>query len=74
MKKEIYIIITLFTITIQLKALGWQNSSVEFHSLALENNGRLWAGAVDFYGQPGNETNTNQHQFLKIPGLFFPSL
>lgn len=61
MKKD-YIIIILFTITIQVIIQSRQNTSVGFHSLVLYNNGRLWEEVCNFYDQPGNETNTSQYQ------------
>jgi alpha-tubulin suppressor-like RCC1 family protein len=40
-----------------------------YHTLALENNGAVWAWGYNAYGQLGDGTNTDQHSPVQINGL-----
>jgi len=39
------------------------------HSLALKNDGTVWAWGYNYYGQLGNGTNTNSNVPVRVSGL-----
>ncbi len=61
MKKIFYLILIFFSISIQVNAQCWARISAgNAHTLAIKNDGTLWAWGFNQDGQLGDGTNTNR--------------
>jgi alpha-tubulin suppressor-like RCC1 family protein len=61
MKKIFCLLLISFVIAVQVTAQCWSKVSAGgMHTLALKNDGSLWAWGNNFYGQLGDGTNSNK--------------
>ncbi len=61
MKKTFYLMLMMITTAIQINAQCWAKISAgSIHTLAIKNDGTLWAWGNNAFGQLGNGTTTNR--------------
>jgi alpha-tubulin suppressor-like RCC1 family protein len=67
MKKIFYLLVFILTTTTQSNAQCWQKiASGGSHTLAIKNDGTLWAWGQNIWGQLGDGTNTNRNAPVQI--------
>lgn len=67
MKKTFYLILICVTISIQVTAQCWQNISAgTLHTLAIKNDGSLWAWGDNTYGQLGDGSGIGKNTPVRI--------
>lgn len=67
MKKIFYLLTILFTTSVHTNAQCWAKVSAgSLHTLAIRNDGTLWAWGDNFWGELGDGSNTNRTKPVQV--------